>query len=41
MRSTKSTQTDCVHDALPTANVTEASNDDEPLPMQAEEWKLK
>ena len=35
------TQTDCVNDAPPTANVTEVSNNDGPLPMQAEEWKIK
>ena len=37
----ESTQTDCVNDAPPTANVTEVSNNDGPLPMQAEEWKIK
>ena len=36
-----STQTDCVNDAPPTANVTEVSSNDAPLPMQAEEWKIK
>ena len=37
----ESTQTDCVHDAPPTGNVIEVSNNDAPLPMQAVEWKIK
>lgn len=37
----ESTQTDCVHDAPPTGSVIEVSNNDAPLPMQAEEWKIK